>query len=125
VRRFNLIKYKNLIEGKILYLATADRRASPNLICVEGNKIIDNKILITDNCFKKTFQNLRHNKKVAFIATRSKRYLQFKGIAGYYNMGKYFNLVKKLPHNKDFHPKGALLIKIKEIYDLDGGQKIY
>ena len=58
MEKFNLSKYKKLIKGKFLYFATADKKAKPNLICVEGVGIIDNQILITDNCFNKTYKNL-------------------------------------------------------------------
>lgn len=125
MKKLNLKKYKKLLEGKVIYFATADRKARPNLICVEGNRIINNQLLITNNCFKKTLTNLKENNKIAFIATGGGRFLQFRGIAKHYSSGKYLELVKSLPTNKNYSPKGAVLIKVQEIYDLDNLKRIY
>lgn len=125
MKKLDLNKYKKLIEGKILCFATADKRGKPNLICVEGVGIVDNKILITDNCFNKTYQNLEHNKQVSVVSTNSGKFLQFKGTMRYFKQGKYFEAVKQSPINKNYHPKGAVLIKVEEVYDLDNLKKIY
>jgi len=127
MRKINLHHFKEIIEGKIVQLATVSKKGKPNCICVEANKVIGNSILITDNQMEITFKNLMKNNKVALVIYNPKKNYayQFKGIAKYFSSGKYFNLVKKLPANKDFSPKGAILIKVKEIYDLNEVKRVY
>lgn len=125
MKKLNLKKYKKFLEEKVVSLATASKNAKPNLICVEVNKIINNQLLISNNYFKKTLTNLKENNKIALTAINQGKFLQFKGLAKYHSSGKYLNLIKKLPTNKNYSPRGALLIKIKEIYDLDNLKKIY
>jgi len=106
--KINLKSFKKLIEGKILQFATANKNSKPNLICVEGNKVINDSILITNNQMGKTFKNLKENKKVALVAYNPGRRFygyQFKGTAKYFTSGKYFELVKRLTSNKGWNPK--------------------
>lgn len=111
---------KLLNKNRVVVLATADKRGQPRAIFVEVNKIEKNCLIITDNEMKTTGKNLLENKKVAILAfSRDWSWcLKIEGTANYYKGGKYFDLVKKLPANKDYSPKGALVIKIKRIWEL-------
>lgn len=120
----DLSKYTNLIEGEILYLATADPNGKPNLITCEGNKIFGDTIVITDNMMGKTRKNLKNNSKVAVVCGSGDKWYQLKGTASRYSSGKWFKFVKGLPTNKGYDPKGAVLVKVKEAYDLGSGKRI-
>ena len=117
--------FKKFVEGRILYLATADENGKPNLVCVEGNKLVGKTIVFTNNAFNKTQRNLKQNKKVSLVLTNGKKYFQAKGIAKLYSKGNWFDLVKSLPVNKGLYPKAAVLVEIRELFDLDSGKKLF
>lgn len=64
-----------------------------------------------------TRKNLLENKQIAILAFEEdySYCLKILGEAEYYTKGEYFDLVKKLEANKDFSPKGAVVITIKDI----------
>jgi predicted pyridoxine 5'-phosphate oxidase superfamily flavin-nucleotide-binding protein len=119
-----LSKLRNLVEGKVIAFATSDKNGKPNLVMVEGNKIIGNQILITDNQLNKTLRNLKQNKKAAIVCGSGDKWYQLKGNASYYSTGKWLEFVKSLPANKGYKPKGAVLVRIKELYSLNDGKRL-
>ena len=115
---------KLLKRKKILFFATSSKKGKPNLIAVESMGLFSNKILLTDCQMKKTLKNLKENKLVSICVTNNKNYFQIKGIVSYYKKGKWFELAKKMLKKEPYKPKGAILISIREIYDLDKCKRI-
>lgn len=117
---------QSLLEGKVVALATADN-GIPNIIACEINKITDDgKIIITNNQMGKTIENIVFTKKAAILYTDLiKTWLRIIGDVEYDTNGEWFNLVKSLEANKEWQPRGALIIKIKKIEDIDKGEIIF
>lgn len=115
-KQVDLLKRK-----KIVVLATSSLKNEPRAILVEINQVENDKIIITDNEMKITRKNLLENKKVFILAFKEdySYCLKISGEAEYYAKGKYFDFVKKLEANKDFSPKGAVVITIKEITEFE------
>lgn len=112
---------KHLIENEELALATSYQDGNPHVIFVGFAKVVSNdEILITDNYMNETFKNLQKNKNVALAVCNSDWKnncvgYEMKGSATYFNSGKWLEIVKKMPENKDMPSKGAILIKINKI----------
>lgn len=106
-----------LDKDNTVVLATSSLNCQPNAVFVEVNRIKDDEIIITDNHFDLTLKNLFENPKVEILVYQEDYEYHFKiyGEAKYYSEGEYLEFVKSLESNKDFSPKGALVIKIKEI----------
>jgi len=68
----------------------------------------------------KIINNIKHNKKVA-LSVWNKNWekecvgYEFIGFAEYYNMGKWYQRVKKISENKGEPCKGEIIIKIKKL----------
>lgn len=121
----NLSKYKDLIEKGIVYVATSDTKCKPNLICVMGCKLVaKDTICATDNMMDKTRRNIKQNKQIALVVGKGEKWYQLKGTVSYQTKGKWFNFVKALPFNKQYGPQAAVLVKVKEVYDLWEGERL-
>ena len=105
-----------LSRRKIVVLATANSQARPRAIFVEVNRAKDDKIIITDNEMETTRKNLLENKNIFILAFEEDYHygLKILGDAEYYTEGEYFDFVKNLETNKNFSPKGAIVITVKE-----------
>lgn len=113
-----------LFEGKIVYLATASSSGKPNLVCVSVNKVIGNKVIVTDNMFNQTRINIRKNPKASIAFYYLGKAFQLKGIISYQTKGKWFDYVKKDPSNKGYSPTAAVVFNVNEIWDLDKGKRV-
>ncbi len=104
---------------KLVVLATSSLDGKPRAIIVEVNQVKDDKIIITDNEMETTRKNLLENKNVFILAFEEDYHygLKISGEAEYYTEGEYFGFVKNLETNKDFSPKGAVVITVKEIVE--------
>jgi len=121
------LKYMKLTEKqldllnrrKIVVLATSNLENKPRAIFVEVNQVKDDKIIITDNEMKTTRKNLLENKNVFILAFEEDYHygLKILGDVEYNTEGEYFDFVKNLETNKNFSPKGAIMITIKEIVE--------
>jgi len=121
----NLSKYKDLIEKDIVYVATSDTKCKPNLICVMGCKLVaKDTVCATDNMMSKTRRNIKSNKQIALVVGKGEKWYQLKGTVAYHNKGKWFKFVKALPINEQFDPHAAVLMKVKEVYDLWEGERL-
>jgi len=88
-------------------------------------RLVDkNQILITDNFMNKTRKNILSNSKVSIVCGAGEEWYQLKGTAKYCPKGKWRNIVKTMPENKGLSAKGAVLITIKEGYDLGNMKKL-
>lgn len=119
-------KLNNIISGKIIYLATADKFSTPNIIAAEVNKITPNgEIIITDNQMRRTPKNIIAIKRAVILFTDNRKiWWRISGKANYYKKGEHFEFVKHLKSNKKYQPKGAVVIKIKRIDDLNTSKLI-
>jgi predicted pyridoxine 5'-phosphate oxidase superfamily flavin-nucleotide-binding protein len=121
----DLSKFKRYIEKKLIYLATSDNKGRPNLITVMYCKLIGkNQILVTDNFMNKTRKNLLQNNKISVVCGAGEEWYQLKGTAKYLPKGKWKNIVKAMSENKGLAAKAAVLITIKEGYNLGNCKKI-
>ena len=109
----------------IFVLGTAGLNGIPNVVPVGAVKILDDEtILISDQHFLKTLNNLKENPKVAisFWETETGEGYQIKGDASIQTEGRIFEETVEWIHvlSKEIgHPlksKGAVVIKITEIY---------
>lgn len=113
-------KVKKLIEENPLAFASVDNSGKPNVIGVAYVKVVSkNQILITDNYMKKTKENLENNNNVC-LAVWNKEWegVKLVGKARYYTSGKWKSFVEKMPENKGFSSKGAILISVSKLIRL-------
>jgi predicted pyridoxine 5'-phosphate oxidase superfamily flavin-nucleotide-binding protein len=121
----------------VFVLGTADIKGIPNVVPIGAVKILDDEtILVSDQYFLKTLKNLRENPKVAisFWEMDKGEGYQIKGDATIHTEGKiYEETVEWIRRYGEEigHPlksKGAIVIKITEIYSVtpgsNAGQKI-
>ena len=104
-------------------LTTIDENRVPNAIyatCV--NKFSDEIIVVADNYFHKTRDNILAGSKVSLLfITKSNKSYQIKGSITYHDSGPVFDDMKKW--NPPKHPgHAAVAIKVKEVYS--GAEKI-
>ncbi len=103
----------NFKAGKELILATSSERCLPNANIVISLGLVDGKLLVADCQMKTTIDNLMANKNICVISG----YVKIKGKAEIFSSGKYFDLcVKK---SKGHEVKHAILINIRQVFDLD------
>ena len=114
----------------IFVLGTADLNGIPNVVPVGAVKILDDEtILVSDQYFLKTLSNLRENPRVAmsFWEVDKGEGYQIKGEATIHTEGEIYE--ETVEWIRDFsekigHPlksKGAIIIKITEIYSVTPG----
>lgn len=119
-----LTKLKELIEGKIIVFCTSSKNGKPNAVLVEGNKLSGNKIVFTNNCLNKSLKNLKQNNNVALVVQSEKKHFQVKGTATHHADGEWFDFVKNHPANKGWTTKGAVVVLIKQVFDLESGKQV-
>jgi len=109
-------------EGALI-LTTVDKEGTPNAIyatCV--SKFNDETIVVANNFFSKTMENIRANGKgsILFITKGGEAY-QLKGKIEYHQEGEIFEDMKKWNPKK--HPgHGAAALKVEAVYS--GAEKI-
>ena len=114
----------------IFALGTADLSGVPNVVPVGAVKILDDEtILVSDQYFSKTLNNLRRNPKVAmsFWDVDEHEGYQIKGEATIHTEGTvYEETVEWIREygekiGRPLESKGAIVIKITEIYSVTPG----
>jgi predicted pyridoxine 5'-phosphate oxidase superfamily flavin-nucleotide-binding protein len=114
----------------VFVLGTADLKGNPNVVPIGAVKILDDEtILVSDQYFLKTLNNLKENPKVAmsFWETEKGEGYQIKGEASIQTEGRIYEetaeWIRKLGEEMG-HPlksKGAIVIKITAIYSVTPG----
>jgi len=115
---------------EIFALGTADLSGVPNVVPVGAVKILDDEtILVSDQYFLKTLNNLRENPKVAmsFWDVGEHEGYQIKGEVTIHTEGRVYDetvewirdFSKKI--GRPFESKGAIVIKVTEIYSATPG----
>jgi hypothetical protein len=113
-----------MIEENALGLATTDKFGNPHNIAVGYVQVIsENQLLISDNWLEETIENIKHNPNIALVIwnkdwKKNCVGYEIKGKAEYFTSGKWINIIKKIPINKDEPCKGAILVTINKIKPL-------
>ena len=114
----------------IFALGTADSNGIPNVVPVGAVRILnDETILVSDQYFRKTLDNLQQNPVVAlsFWERAEGEGYQLKGEATLYTEGKIYEetaeWIRKRSEEigRPIRSKGAVVIKITAIYSLSPG----
>lgn len=109
-------------------LATATADGEPNAVPVGAKKIIDDEtVLISDQFFNKTIANLKSNARAAVSFWEGREGYQLKGRVTIETSGKRFEETARWIEEKGnqvgfpLKSKGAVILKIEEIYGLAPG----
>lgn len=109
-------KVKQLIESEAVAVGTVMPDGKPNIIGVACVKVVEGKILITDNYMNQTIKDIKNNQRVA-LAVWNKKWEGCKliGVAEYFTQGKWLERVRAIPENKGMPAKGAIVVTVNRI----------
>jgi predicted pyridoxine 5'-phosphate oxidase superfamily flavin-nucleotide-binding protein len=116
---------KDSLQGtKLAFLATSSKKGIPNAVPIAAFKLWDDgTVLISDQYFNKTLQNMVENPEVALSWWGEKGGFQIKGTATVHTDDEVFR--KNIAWMKEgwpkFVPKGAVLVKITGVYAVKPG----
>jgi predicted pyridoxine 5'-phosphate oxidase superfamily flavin-nucleotide-binding protein len=122
---------ESLAGTKLVFLATSSKDNTPNAVPIGAFRLLDDgTLLISDQFFQKTLQNLRENRKAAVSWWGEKGGFQIKGLATIHTNDEIFR--RDVDWMKEFKPnlspKSAVLLEITEVYHVkpgtDAGKKI-
>jgi uncharacterized protein len=113
---------ETLEKQKPIPIATASKSGIPNVVFVGLLKIVDDEtLMLADNFFNKTAQNLMENPKIAILCYNSetKKSFQIKGNVTLCKEGENFATMKAWVHgiNDKLPAKACVMVKITEIYN--------
>ena len=113
---------ETLEKQKPIPIATASKSGVPNVVFVGLLKIVDDEtLMLADNFFNKTAQNLIENPKIAILCYNSetKKSFQIKGNVTLCKEGENFATMKAWVHgvNDKLPAKACVMVKITEIYN--------
>ena len=113
---------ETLEKQKPIPIATASKSGVPNVVFVGLLKIVDDEtLMLADNFFLKTAQNLTENPKIAILCYNSetKKSFQIKGNVTLCKEGENFATMKAWVHgvNDKLPAKACVMVKITEIYN--------
>lgn len=111
-----------LKEKKKIVLATSSKNGIPRAIIVISLGFINNKLLVGACLMNKSLKNIKENNQVSIVSLMEGGHYRIDGLATVFSNGDYLNTAIK--RSNPPLPKAAILIKIKEVMDLDKGQKI-
>jgi predicted pyridoxine 5'-phosphate oxidase superfamily flavin-nucleotide-binding protein len=122
---------ESLTGTKTIFLATSSRDCIPNVVPIGAFKLLDDEtLLVSDQFFNKTLQNMKENPHVALSWWGEKGGFQIKGRVTLHTNDEIFRQdvlwMKELrPH---LVPKSAVIMKISDAYHVkpgaDAGKKI-
>ena len=107
-----LEELKDKIEKSVVALATV-KDSKPHQIAVAAVKVSEDKVIITNNFMEETIENLKTNNQVSLIFWKEEGY-ELRGTAEYHSEGKWLDFVKNLEENKEFNPKGAIVVTVNK-----------
>ncbi|MBD3310764.1 hypothetical protein GF351_06105 [Candidatus Woesearchaeota archaeon] len=106
------------IEKSVLYLATSSDH-QPHVIAVACAKVVDDKIIITDNYMKSSNRNVKSNCNVEILFYYKKwSGYRIQGKARYHKSGKWLDFVRGLRENKKHPAKGAIVVSATKVETL-------
>ena len=109
-------------EGQEIILATSSKENTPHAIIVISLGLLNDKLLIGACLTKTSLENIKNNNRVSLVAKYKNEYYRIDGWAKIYCTGKYLDITYK--KSKPPMPKAAILIDIREVFDLDKQKKI-
>lgn len=108
------INWKNAFEkGNELILATSLKNGNPHANIVISLGFVGDKLLIVDCQMKTTIKNIEKNRNVCLVSG----YIRLKGFAKIFSSGRCYDLC--LNKNEKYKVNNAILITVKEVFDLD------
>ncbi|WP_424359139.1 pyridoxamine 5'-phosphate oxidase family protein [Methanocella sp. MCL-LM] len=115
---------ESLTGTKTAFMATASKDGTPNVVPIGAFKLLDDEtLLISDQYFLKTLQNLKENPKVALTYWGEKGGYQLKGPITLHTDDEVFKQdvawMKEIRPN--LTPKSAVVMKITDVYIVKGG----
>lgn len=113
---------ETLEKQKPVPIATASKSAVPNVVFVGLLKVVDDEtLMIADNFFYKTAQNLGENPKISILCYNgeTKKSFQIKGDATVCKEGVDYEAMKAWVHgvNNKLPAKACVMVKVTEIYN--------
>lgn len=111
-----------LKERQNIVFATSSKDGNPRAIVVVSLGFVDKKLLIGAYEMKRSLENIKGNSKVSIVAIKCDEYYRINGMPTIYSGGKYLEIAIK--RSNPPLPKAAILVDIKEVFDLDKGKKI-
>jgi hypothetical protein len=116
---------KDSLQGtKLAFLATSSKKCIPNAVPIAAFKVFgDGAVLISDQFFNKTLQNMKENPKIALSWWGDKGGFQIKGTVTIHTNDEIFrqNVAWMKESWPKFVPKSAVLVKITEVYAVKPG----
>jgi predicted pyridoxine 5'-phosphate oxidase superfamily flavin-nucleotide-binding protein len=116
---------KESLKGtKIAYLATAAKDGTPNVVPIAALKFLDDEtLLISDQYFHKTLNNLKENPKIALTWWGDKGGFQIKADITIHTDDEIFrqNVEWVRSIKETLNPKSAIVAKIKDVYIVKSG----
>jgi predicted pyridoxine 5'-phosphate oxidase superfamily flavin-nucleotide-binding protein len=117
------MSWKNVFKkGQELVLSTCSSDCEPNANIVISLGFHDDKLLIADAQMKTTIENLLENNKICVFAKSNNLYYRIRGTVEVFNSGKYYDIC--LTADEKYPAKNAILVSVKEIFDLDKLEQI-
>ena len=122
---------ESLAGTKLVFLATSSKTNIPNVVPVGAFRVLDDEtLLISDQFFKKTLQNMKENPHAAVSWWGDKGGFQIKGSLTIHTQDAIFNddvaWMKEL--RPQLKPKSAVVLKISDVFSIkpgaDAGTKI-
>lgn len=120
----NLFKYKDLIDGRPMHIATINKGNNPNLAVASDVKVIEqNKIVISVNEMINTQENIQYNHNVVLTVFNEKyEGLRIFGTAEFYTNGEYYELCERTFFSNGevspfgaTKPKGAIVVTVDKV----------
>jgi len=109
---------KDKLEKAIIAVATVNSNNTPHNTPIMYAKVKDDKVVITNNYMKTTIDNIKNNPQVSLVFWEGEKGWRIDGKAEHYDSGEWFDFVKSLDENKEFSPRGAIIIEVNEIKEL-------
>lgn len=106
--------------GEIILATCSDK---PRAIVVISLGFENEKLLIGACHMKMTLRNIRDNGRVSVVAMRDKEYYRIDGKAEIHSSGRYFDAAVK--RSEPPLPRHAIVIAVKEVFDLDKAKKVF
>src|SRR5665647_2679573 len=110
---------ESLREAKTAFLATSSTDGIPNVVPIAAFTVLDDgTMLISDQYFNKTLQNMQENPQIALSWWGSKGGFQIKGTVTLHTNDEIFS--RNVAWMKEcwpkFVPKSAVLVTITDVY---------
>jgi len=115
---------ESLQATKIAFLATSSKNGVPNAVPIAAFKVLDDgTMLISDQFFNKTLQNMQENPVIALSWWGDKGGFQIKGTVTIHTDDGIFgqNIAWMKESWPKFVPKSAVLVKITDVYAVKPG----